>query len=261
MTNLFGSRLKDPWFFEALFDRLPHVVFFVKDREGRYIIVNDTLVKRLGATSKATLLGKKAEEVFPAPLGEAFTAQDSSVLNGHEEIRDQLELHLYPDGTRGWCMTDKFALRDEAGEVVAMAGMSRDLNEPDREGSAIRAVASVVDHMRGHYGDTLQVGDLAAAAGMTVARLERNVRRVYGVTPSQLLSQIRLDAAAQMLAGTDTSVGEIAVHCGYADHSAFTRQFRSTVGVTPSQFRASARRTAQSSDDEPAGPTTRLLGS
>lgn len=258
MRDLLGSRLKDPWFFEALFDRLPDVVFFVKDTQGRYIIVNDTLVKRVGATDKSALLGQTAAELFPEPLGQVYTEQDIEVASTGEGIRDQLELHLYPNGKRGWAMTDKVALRDDTDQIVAVAGMSRDLNEPDTENSAIRAVAGIVDQMRNHYGDSLQVGDLAANAGMTVARLERNVRRVYGVTPSQLLSQIRLDAATRMLAESDMSVGEIAANCGYADHSAFTRQFRTTVGVTPSQFRAASRRRAhEAASPRPPG----LVGS
>jgi AraC-like DNA-binding protein len=39
-----------------------------------------------------------------------------------------------------------------------------------------------------------------------------------------------------MLAG-EASVADIAQACGYADHSAFTRQFRATTGVTPSEYR------------------------
>ena len=33
------------------------------------------------------------------------------------------------------------------------------------------------------------------------------------------------------------SVAEVAHACGYSDHSAFTRQFRATVGLTPREFR------------------------
>jgi AraC-like DNA-binding protein len=33
-------------------------------------------------------------------------------------------------------------------------------------------------------------------------------------------------------------VTEIAIACGYHDHSAFTRQFKATVGMTPSEYRA-----------------------
>jgi AraC-like DNA-binding protein len=51
-----------------------------------------------------------------------------------------------------------------------------------------------------------------------------------------MIIKTRLEAASRMLAGSD-SVSAIAQACGYADHSAFTRQFRATVGVTPSEYR------------------------
>src|SRR5689334_3311657 len=90
----------DPFFAEALFDALPDVVFFVKDPRGRYAVVNETLARRCGARAKAELLGKTAEEVFAPPLGASYAAQDAQVLAGRA-IRDRLELHLYPDRSRG----------------------------------------------------------------------------------------------------------------------------------------------------------------
>jgi len=33
----------------------------------------------------------------------------------------------------------------------------------------------------------------------------------------------------------------VAASCGYSDHSAFARQFKATIGMTPSQYRALQR--------------------
>ena len=52
-----------------------------------------------------------------------------------------------------------------------------------------------------------------------------------------MIIKARLDAASKMLVG-ECSVTEIAIACGYHDHSAFTRQFKATVGMTPSEYRA-----------------------
>jgi AraC-like DNA-binding protein len=71
---------------------------------------------------------------------------------------------------------------------------------------------------------------------MSVAQLERYFLRIYQLTPRQVIIKTRLDAASRMLAG-EGCVAEIALACGYGDHSAFTRQFRATVGVTPTQYR------------------------
>jgi AraC-like DNA-binding protein len=79
---------------------------------------------------------------------------------------------------------------------------------------------------------------------MSVAQIERYFLRIFHLTPRQMIIQTRLDAAARMLALTGkeaASVADIAQACGYGDHSAFARQFKATVGVTPSQYRRLAR--------------------
>ena len=55
----------DPFFAEALFDCTPDVVFFVKATEGRYRVVNKTLVRRCGRHAKREILGRTAEDRPP----------------------------------------------------------------------------------------------------------------------------------------------------------------------------------------------------
>ena len=43
---------------EAIFDLVPDVVFFIKDREGRYVAVNRALVLRCGRREKHELVGR-----------------------------------------------------------------------------------------------------------------------------------------------------------------------------------------------------------
>ena len=65
----------------ALFDRLPDVVYFSKDLQGRYTHANQTLLRRLGLRDLDALLGKTAAQVFPAPLGEHYWQQDLQVIH------------------------------------------------------------------------------------------------------------------------------------------------------------------------------------
>jgi AraC-like DNA-binding protein len=56
-----------------------------------------------------------------------------------------------------------------------------------------------------------------------------------------LLARARLDAALALLSAGDASVASIAHACGYADHSAFARQFKRSTGLSPSDWRALQR--------------------
>jgi AraC-like DNA-binding protein len=231
-----GASIGDVFFTEPLFDALPDVVFFVKDMEGRYVVINQTLARRCGVKDKAALLGRTAIEVFAQPFGSRFLAQDRAVLEEGVEIEDQLELHLYPNRAPGWCLTQKRPLRDAGGRIVGLCGVSRDLAMADHKNPAYQKVAQAVRIIHEQFDGPLALPELARTANMSVAQIERYFLRIFHLTPRQLIIKTRVDAASRMLAG-DASVADIAQACGYADHSAFTRQFRATTGVTPSEYR------------------------
>jgi AraC-like DNA-binding protein len=226
---------------EKLFDELPDVVFFVKDLQGRYSSVNDTLLKRCALERREELLGLTAEEVYPTPLGAGYTAQDQLVLQKGIEIRDKLELHLYPGGGQGWCLTFKTPMRDGAGAITGLVGISRDLHRPDEHDADYRRLARAVDDLQQRYAETVRIEALARSVGLSLDRFERLVKRVFYLTPRELLIKTRIEAASKLLVEGDGSVSEIAYACGYCDHSAFTRQFKATVGVAPAVFRRSQR--------------------
>jgi AraC-like DNA-binding protein len=234
---------------EQLFDALPDVVFFAKDAAGRYTHANQTLLDRLRLTKRAQLIGRRSDELFPGGLGDRYREQDEQVLRHGREIAGQLELHLYPNRAPGWCLTHKLAWREPVptgsrrrGEIVGLVGLSRDLATPGLSHATPPAtyakVARVVERLQRDYAEPLQIATLAREVGLSIAQLERHVAQLYRVTPRQLLARTRLDAALALLSAGQASVAAVAHACGYADHSAFTRQFRRSTGVSPRDWRA-----------------------
>lgn len=221
---------------EPVFDAMPDIAFFVKDTEARYVLANLTLAQRCGFRDKHALLGKTAEQVFPARFGRIYTVQDKSVLALGRKIIDQLELHLYPGRRAGWCLTCKLPLFGPDGNIAGIAGISRDLHAPEATHPAYSRLAAAVRHIQDNYAQPLQLSQLARIADMSIAQIERYFHKIFHLTPRQVLLKARLDAASTLLAG-DTSITEIAAACGYHDHSAFTRQFKATVSITPSEYR------------------------
>jgi len=192
---------------------------------------------RCGIQHKEQLLGRTAEEVFPRGLGHSYTAQDRLVLRTGHEIVDRLELHIYPDGQQGWCLTFKTPLRDATGVIRGLAGISRDLHRPDERHPEYRRLAEAIDILHARYDETLRLEALTRKVGLSMDRFERLVSQVFHLTPRQLLTKIRVDAASRLLREGRQSIAAIAHACGYSDHSAFTRNFRATVGLTPRAFR------------------------
>ncbi len=226
-----------------LFEQLPEVAFFVKDRAGRYTAVNGSLLRRVGLKERGDLLGKTVGEVFPSDLAARFEAQDAEVLRSGRPVRDQLELHWYADRQQGWCLTTKLPLRDASGNVTGLVGISRDVRPPGETAEIPAAVAEAVSWLQQNYGESLTAVSLAQQARMAPGRFARITKRLFGLSPQQMITQTRLQAATALLESTSTSVAEIAVTCGFTDHSAFTRTFKSALGLTPTQHRSHAVKT------------------
>lgn len=220
---------------QTLFDALPDVVFFVKDRAGRYTHANLTLVRRLGLKRREDVLGRNVTELFPSTLGTSYASQDRRALAG-ESIENQLEVHILTNRAPGWCLTCKYPLRVRA-EICGVMGISRDLSKPDGRHPTYPRLIRVMDYLQDHYSECVRVHTLASLAEVSVAQLERHFRRVFQLTPQQALTKLRIEAAMRLLQGRD-SVADIGLACGFTDQSAFARQFKATVGMTPREYRS-----------------------
>jgi PAS domain S-box-containing protein len=223
---------------ETLFDQIPDMVFFVKDREARYTVVNETLVDRCGLDGKEDLLGKTVLDIFPAPLGEGYHEQDTEVLGTGSPVTDLLELHLYERGEPGWCITTKVPIRDDDGVVTGLVGISKDLHLPADEANGYNELAESVRYIRSHYGEALRVEELARMSSLSVYQYEKRMKRIFQVTAGQYITKTRIDAACELLRSTGQQIVDIAIECGFYDQSAFSRQFKATTGLTPSRYRA-----------------------
>lgn len=222
---------------DRLFDGVSDIVFFIKDAVGRYLTVNDTLAVRCGLPNKEAALGLTTLQLFPSPYGEAFADQDRGILRGGGPIRDHLELHLYPGGHSGWCLTFKEPIIGKNGGIAGICGISRDLQTPGEHGKDYAALSAAVDHIHRHFEEPLRLPALAEMAGLSVYQFDQRIRALFRVTAGQYLVRVRIDAACDLLTRTAEPISQIALSCGYSDQSAFSRQFKQALGISPLAYR------------------------
>ena len=231
------SRLAEPFTGETLFDCLSDLVFFLKNAEGQYVLVYQTMESRCGVVDKRVLLGKTASEVFPAPLGAQFEQQDFEVIKTGRPILNRLEIHLYPTGRTGWCLTTKLPLKGRGKPLVGLAGFSQDLRAPDSSGADYREISQAVEFLDSNPADSPTVRALARLVNLTDYQFDQRVRRLFSISARQFVSKVRMDRALWLLRETDEPIARIALNCGYSEQSAFTRQFKRAVGISPAQYR------------------------
>lgn len=89
-----------------------------------------------------------------------------------------------------------------------------------------------------HIGDAdINIGDLAAAAATSRSGLQRRMRQLLGITPLDFLREARIKRASQLLTDTGATVSEVAFSCGFADPKYFSRCFKSSVGLSPTDYK------------------------
>ena len=223
---------------EQLFDHTPDTAFFIKDAAGRYIAVNNSLVERHGLRDKSQMLGRRPCDICPGEFGRIPSEQDAYVLRTGRPIIERLELHWYLPHKPVWCLTTKLLMRDAADNVTGIIGISKDVRSPVAPQEIPPGLAAALARLEAGYAEPLTPPELARIAKLPPARFARVIKRIFNVTPIQLIAKTRIAVASRLLRETDRSVAEIALECGFYDHSAFTRAFRSAMSATPTEFRA-----------------------
>ncbi|MBM3568596.1 MAG: PAS domain S-box protein, partial [Alphaproteobacteria bacterium] len=120
----------------AVMDAMPGVVN-VKDREGRYIMVNRGQLEVLGLTS-AEVLGRLPHEVRDLGSAEIIMAQDRRVLDGGVTLVNVEQALSTPIGGKGVWLINKRPVRDNDGRVTAVVTVSVDISELKRAEAALQ---------------------------------------------------------------------------------------------------------------------------
>jgi len=82
------------------------------------------------------------------------------------------------------------------------------------------------------------VGEMATATAKSRSNLNRKMKQLLGVTPADFLKEARMKRAKQLLATTTRGINEIAYGCGFSDPKYFSKCFKSSLGMSPSEYRS-----------------------
>lgn len=240
---LFDMSVLNDWLLEIdetrfatqLFEHIPNVMFFVKDRQFRIMTGNQAFAERCGCRSSAELFGKRDEQLFPPYMAEKFRRDDQEVLASGKPLLGLVELFPTREGLPEWFLTQKIPIYSRANEIHGIGGIVQ--NYERMLGPAKLPIFSVVEYIRENYQRRLSVPQLAQRVGLSQSQLERRFRETFRVSPRKFIVRLRVLVASERLRSTDTSITNIALDCGFYDHSSFIRHFKAVMGTTPLVYR------------------------
>lgn len=95
--------------------------------------------------------------------------------------------------------------------------------------------------MQSELAHTLSLRRLAAECGLSVRQFTRAFRLSTGSSPHRYLLSLRLKRARELLVDPALRLDQIAMACGFADQSHFTRVFGDAEKMSPGAWRRSQR--------------------
>ena len=107
------------------------------------------------------------------------------------------------------------------------------LSIPTRIGVRHPKLSQVIQMMESNIEDPMSPADLAEEVGMSTRQLERLFRRYLNRSPKRYYMELRLSKARNLLMQTDMSVINVALACGFASPSHFSKCYRSHYNTTP----------------------------
>ncbi|HHI69435.1 MAG TPA: GlxA family transcriptional regulator [Rhodobacteraceae bacterium] len=107
------------------------------------------------------------------------------------------------------------------------------LSIPTRIGVRHPKLAMVVKMMESNLEEPISPSRLASDVGMSTRQLERLFRRYLNRSPKRYYMELRLQKARNLLMQTDMSVINVALACGFASPSHFSKCYRAHYDTTP----------------------------
>lgn len=233
----FLRRIGDYQAFQTLLDLLPDVAFFMKDQKGRFVMQNRRSLEYCRVGLEAEAIGKTDYDFWPRDRAETYVVGDRQVMATGNPIINAIGPAPEGVGSDRLIIYSKVPVRDRKGRIIGIAGTHREVEglraAPGKFGQLSRAV----QRLHQHFSTPLSTPELAAIAGLSRSQFERVFHRLFGTSPMDYLLRVRVNAACLLLEKTDHKCTDIALECGFYDHSHFTRMFQRFMGMPPQSYR------------------------
>ena len=219
-----------------LMESAPGVSLCVKNAEGRIIHTNRYNVDVSGWQSVDDMLGYTSEELYPPDQAAVYANRDREVMETGLPIVERIYGFVADRSDSLNCVTVRPVLSTD-GERIGTATVYWRAQKRMMAASWYEPIRKAVVYLNEHYNESVTVERLAKIAHYSPAQFRRLFREMTQMSPSEYITNVRVNAAKTLLATTDRRISDIAADTGFFDHSHFIRAFSRIVGRTPAKYR------------------------
>ncbi len=115
--------------------------------------------------------------------------------------------------------------------------------QPEEKATASYRLKSAISYIHEHLEQNINLEVLSGAIGMNPSYFCRLFQQEIGYSPYQYIIRQRVEKAKALLKHQDLPISDIALQCGFANHSHLDRHFLKLVGIAPKAYRNSLRLT------------------
>ncbi|WOJ97588.1 AraC family transcriptional regulator [Congregibacter brevis] len=156
---------------------------------------------------------------------------EPSLLTGFEQ--------MLTVGSTGYSLDAFIGAANRLRHLLAEFALCRDRQRSQNMGRM--HLTELQSFMRERVSSSLSLKELASFTGLTPQHFATRYKAETGYSPMRHFLHMKMEAACRLLDSTQHSVKVIAAKLGYLDPLYFSRMFRQTVGLSPSQYRESQR--------------------
>ncbi len=161
-----------------------------------------------------------------SPTGKTFTDKDGKILKIVSELTEEYNEKKYGYIEYIRCL------------VVEMLILTmRKIGKNNKQSGKSDVVIEITEYIKNHYMNKIRLSDIAKRYNYSLSHISRKFSQEMGMSFAEYLQRTRIEQSCHMLENSDKKINEIASLCGYDNIKFFNKVFKSTLKITPREFK------------------------
>jgi len=233
-----------------ILERMPGAMFMIKNLESRYVYMSAALRRAIHRNSPEDVIGRTDFDLFPKIVAENFRQNDLLVFKHGKPLVNEVHMTCFFSQAPRWSFSSKYPLYGRDGDVIGLVTLNEPYEEIMGKQGELNRLLPAIDYVSRNYAEPITIEKLASLCDISESHFMRVFKQQLNMTANTYVEQVRMFQAIELLKHGDASITQIALDCGFYDHSAFVKRFKKFTGTTPLHYRRT--RQQQSGSDQPS---------